>query len=440
MSMAVANLFNLALILMEESMMLLLADGFFIRRKSSRFVSFSFLTAASLGVLVMYFAGQFVAVKLISFTLIFSFWLYLCYETKPLNCMFPALFWLAYLTVCDAALLSLLSFFLDKSATELMSSPGSYYFICYNIKVVELLGIVILSTWMKRHFIQAYTPLLSWIKVMAFPVGALLISVFLLKIYYCAPEMSAELALCSAIILFVDLVSVFLLNYLEKQQESIRDNIILRQQMKVELDNVEAWRKAYDGQRKQTHDFHNQLLVIFGMVQQQADAGEILSYIERLMNAELPGTTMMMKTHRTAVDIILNQKYAIAESRSIRFSSQLDDLSSFPLSDLELVTVLSNLIDNAIEACEKIEDAQRRYISLNMKVEPQAAFLHIENPSAAPVKIQNNHIVTTKKNPLEHGYGLQNVIYVLEQHHVIYLLNYDTESGVFSFSAQIPMD
>lgn len=440
MSSLVAGLFNLALVLMEESMMLLLADGFFVQKKSSHFVNISFLVAALLGVAVLCVVGQVVAVKLISLTLIFSLWLYLCYETKAINCIYPAIFWLAYLTVCDAVILSMISVFVDKSAAELMSSPDSYYFICYSIKVAELLGIVILSTWLKRNFIQSYTPFLSWIKVSTLPVGALLISIFLLKIYYHMPDMSAELALCSAIILFVDLVSVFLLNYLEKQQEIVRDNIILRQSMKTELDNVEAWRKAYDGQRKQTHDFHNQLMVIHGMVRQQYPAGEILSYIERLMNTELPGATMIMKTHRTAVDIILNQKYAIAESRDILFSSQLDDLSGFPLTDLELVTVLSNLIDNAIEACERIADPQARYITLHMKVESRAAFLHIENPTAAPVKIENNHIVTTKKKPLEHGYGLQNVVSVLEKHQVIYLLNYDAERGVFSFSAQIPMD
>lgn len=137
------------------------------------------------------------------------------------------------------------------------------------------------------------------------------------------------------------------------------------------------------------------------------------------------------------MDIILNQKFAIAKSRNIRFTFQLDDLSAFPLADDALITVLSNLIDNAIEASEKIEDPQARFISLKMRVEPQAAFLYIENTTAEPVLIQNNRILTTKKNPLEHGYGLQNVISVLNQNHALYLLNYDSEAHIFSFSAQI---
>lgn len=436
MSLMMANVFNIALILLEDCMLIILANGFFVRKRSNGFVFFSFLGLVLLICVLLYFAGESVLAKLTVSSVLLVMWLYLCYDTALLKCIFPVIFWLAYLMIGDAVLLSLLCAILQKSSQEIMNNPDSYYFICFFIKTAELLGIVILSTWMKRHFTRAYSTFLDWVRVMAFPVSTLLLSVFLLRIYYFLPEMYWELTVCNAMVLLVDIVSIFLLSFLEEQQKAVRDNIILRQNMKTELDNVEAWRKAYDGQRKQTHDFQNQLLVIHGLVKQQAPTEEVLGYIERLQHIDLP-STMIVKTHRTAVDIILNQKYAIAESRSIRFHSQLDDLSAFPLPDDALITVLSNLIDNAIEACEKIENIQERYISLNMKVEQQAAFLHIENPTAAPVHIQNNRIFTTKRNPLEHGYGLQNIIYVLEQHKAIYLLDYDPENKIFSFSAQI---
>ena len=227
------------------------------------------------------------------------------------------------------------------------------------------------------------------------------------------------------------------MNYLERQQEISRDNIILRQSMKTQLDNVEAWRKAYDGQRKQTHDFQNQLLVIHGLVQQQAPHEEVLRYIEQLQQIE-PPSAMLVKTHRTAVDIIINQKYAIAESCNIRFVTQLDDLSGFPLPDDALITILSNLIDNAIEACEKIGEDHDRWITLKMRVEPSASFLYIENSTGSPVKIQDNRVITTKGNAAEHGYGLQNVFAVLEQYSSIFLLEYHESKHSFSFSAQIP--
>ena len=116
---------------------------------------------------------------------------------------------------------------------------------------------------------------------------------------------------------------------------------------------------------------------------------------------------------------------------------QLDDLSNFPLPDDELIIVLSNLIDNAIEACERIEDGRERYIRLNMKVEPQSAYLRIENPTASPVEIRNNRIVTTKAKTAEHGYGIQNIIAVLERHSAYYLFEYNERERTLSFTLQL---
>lgn len=374
--------------------------------------------------------------KYVLLAVLFALWVFFVYDASLIKSCFPSVFLMTYLTVIDNVVLALVSTIMGKEAQELIGRPESYYLICFFTKTLELFGIVIIRTWLGRHFSNAYLSVFDWLRVSAFPLAILFVSVYLLRIYYLDPSLSYELAICNAILLVLDLVSILILSYLEQQQEAVRDNIILRQNMKTELDNIEAWKKAYDGQRKQTHDFQNQLLVIYGLVKEQAPKEEILAYIKRLQNVELPGT-MMVKTHRAVVDIILNQKYAIAESREICLQSQLDDLSAFPLPDDALIIVLSNLIDNAIEACSKIENADERLISLKMKVEQMAAFLYIENPTKEPVHIVNNKIVTTKKNPLEHGYGLQNIASVLEQNNAVYLLNYNEDKHIFSFSAQI---
>lgn len=71
----------------------------------------------------------------------------------------------------------------------------------------------------------------------------------------------------------------------------------------------------------------------------------------------------------------------------------------------------------------------------------QVLFLDIDMPglNGIDVHIVNNRVLTTKKNPMEHGYGLQNVASILERYDSIFLLNYNENTKVFSFSAQIPM-
>jgi Signal transduction histidine kinase regulating citrate/malate metabolism len=439
MSQTAAMVFNTALILLEDCMMLIFANGFFVKKRMSLFSGLIFTLVVLLSCVFLYFVEDISILRVSFISVLFSLWIVLCYKASLLKAVFSVLFWQAYLLIGDTGILLLISTIMGKSLPDLMTSPDSYYFLCISVKIAELLGITLFQTWLKRHLMHACITISEWLRVMIFPIATLLISVYLLRIYSVYPALSWELTVCNAILLVVDIVSVFLLNHLEKQHKAARDNIILRQSMKTQLDNVDAWRKAYEGQRKQTHDFQNQLLVIHGLVEHQAPKDEILEYIGRLQSIDSI-STLVVQTHRTAVDIILNQKYAIAESRSIRFVTQLDDLSGFPLQDDALIVVLSNLIDNAIEACEQIKDVQKRYISLKMKVEPQASFLHIENPTASPVVIQSNKIVSTKKNPVEHGFGLQNVMAVLDQSNAIYLVDYNANSRIFSFSAQISAD
>lgn len=436
MNQAAATVFNTALIMIEGSILLILANGFFNRKQTNHFVRLSFVITVLVSCVFLLFVSEISFLKVAFISGLFSIWLIISYETSCLKAVFSVLFWQAYLLIGDNGLMMMIGAMMGKSLPELTINPDTYYFLCISIKIAELLGTVVFQIWLKQHFTRVSISFSEGLRVLILPISAFVISIFLLRIYYFSPESSWELIICNTILLFVDVVSVFLFNYLEQQHKAISDNIILRQSMKTQLDNVEAWRKAYEGQRKQTHDFQNQLLVIHGLVERQAPKSEILGYIERLQHID-SNSTMIVHTHRTAVDIILNQKYAIAESKMIRFVTQLDDLSSFPLQDDALIVVLSNLIDNAIEACEKIEDSRKRFILLKMKVEPQASFLRIENATALPVIIHNNRIVSTKKNPAEHGFGLQNVVAVLDQRNAIYLINYDISSGIFSFSIQI---
>lgn len=431
-----ANIFNTALILMEFCMLLIFVNSFFTSKKKGLLPIISFLLLSGASCVILYFWGEHPWLKLAVIPIFFSIWIFIFYETSYIRSLFPIFFWLAFLTLGDTAVLSLLSTFTEKTSRELMLDPDAYYFLCFSIKIVELFAMLIISTFVKSRFTHGYSSFLDWLRILAFPTATLVISVFLLRIYYSTSGVSLELTICNAIILLVDIVSVFLLSYLEQQQKVMSDNIILRRAMKTELDNVEAWKKAYGGQRKQTHDFQNQLFVIHGLIDQNAPPNEVKQYIESLQGAYISASTMV-KTHRTAVDVILNQKFAIAENSNIKFSARLDDLTAFPLSDDALIIVLSNLIDNAIEACEKIGKTEDRFILLKMKMEENAGFLFIENSTAAPVIIHNNRIRSTKRNQIEHGYGLQNVASIMEKHGAIYQLNYNDSAHTFSFSAQI---
>ena len=80
--------------------------------------------------------------------------------------------------------------------------------------------------------------------------------------------------------------------------------------------------------------------------------------------------------------------------------------------DGDFGTLLSNLVDNAIEACEKVVP-ERRYINLIIKVVEENMFIHIENSKvSAPVDIN----VSTKDNPDSHGIGVARVKEIFDKY------------------------
>ena len=173
------------------------------------------------------------------------------------------------------------------------------------------------------------------------------------------------------------------------------------------------------------------------MAEREAPNSELLAFVQTVLqnNASQP---LVVKTGRLAADVLLSQKYHLAQSKGISFSLQLDDLTCFGLKDEHLVVVLSNLVDNAIEACEKIDHGKSKKVTLVMKVEEDSSFLYIENTTACPVKILDNQVVLPFRHSAEHGYGLKNVAAILNHYKAIFAIAYKEEQGLFCFSAQIP--
>ena len=139
-----------------------------------------------------------------------------------------------------------------------------------------------------------------------------------------------------------------------------------------------------------------------------------------------------MNSHQPVVDAILNQKYLTARDSQIEMQFRVNDLSHIWLSASELVVLLSNLLDNAIEACRKLPDG--RYIDCTL-LHQENLFLSIRN-TTQPVNITEHGITTTKEPAGEHGYGLAGVCRVLDRRRAEYI--YDYKNGWFQFTAEIP--
>lgn len=375
--------------------------------------------------------------RIVGITLLALGWIQLSYRARHLwvKGLFMSVFWVSFLTVVDTLFLLSSSFFPVNRELTLLNAPFAYYLLCYSAKIFELLIAVLIRSWAKKHFHHQHSTWTEWLRTLFFPVASFAATTALIRALFLEPHLAKELFVCVFILLFADLMAILLLNYLDEQHRAILENTVLRQNLKLESEHIDSLKEAYAEQRKQTHDFQNQLAVLHDLALHDASQEEFADYLEQILSVSFP-TGFYVNTGRLVVDIILSQKHAAAKSKGIHLRTQLSDLSDFPLPDDALVVVLTNLIDNAIEACTDSPE-EKRHILLKMHNTPETALLYIENPTSHPVTIKNNRILTTKKDSIAHGYGLKNVYAILELNHAIYAIDFDPVDSMFCFSAQI---
>ncbi|MCD8085969.1 MAG: GHKL domain-containing protein [Clostridiales bacterium] len=201
------------------------------------------------------------------------------------------------------------------------------------------------------------------------------------------------------------------------------------------MDSISATTKSYENERRLTHEFQNQIIVIRGMIEDGVDHDQIAAYLDQVAHSTSTGS-LSISTNRLAADVLLNQKYLAAVQKEIDFQVRLDDLSCFSLPDNALVVLLSNLIDNAIEACEKDSLRKERKIVIKISVSDTDCILSVENTVAKPVEIHENTVATTKQNPERHGFGMKNIAAIVEAYDGYYTLR--CNNNIFQFAAVFP--
>ena len=430
---------NVLLVLLEVIVLVFFASVFFKKNLSRRKFGASVILLAISNITALALLDSHFWSKAFAVIIVDAIWLKIAYDDTIMQSIGIAIGFYSFVSVWDVLVLLAVSFLSKKAFSTYMENPMEYYLICYGVKCLELLLTVIIGLFAKNRFQFKNTTWKDWLRATLFPLTTIFCSVIFFQIYEVESAVGTELLLCEIILLFFDVMAIWILDYMDQQQAALQDNIILKRSIKQEKESMEALVEAYSDQRKKTHDFQNQLAVIYGLAQQESPNGEIIKYVEPLLKKELL-PTLITKTGRNVVDILLTQKYSAAIKNQISFQMQLGDLSTFPLSDEELIVVLSNLLDNAFNACMAVSSFDERKVLLKMRTKEAAGFLYLENRTAHDIEILDNKIVAPKNKSIEHGYGLKNVTAILENINALYVFDYNSQKHLFLHSFQLVAD
>lgn len=159
--------------------------------------------------------------------------------------------------------------------------------------------------------------------------------------------------------------------------------------------------------RRFRHDMAAHTQVLQAYCENVEDVG-LKHYVEN-MAKETGRYERKVYTGNHGVDAILGRTEQEAKEKGIRFTVEGALPSRARVEEYDLCIILSNLLKNAIEACEQVREVENRYVKLQVGSYEEALCLAVENSVAGRVKLEDNRLLTTKADKKNHGIGSENV-------------------------------
>lgn len=280
---------------------------------------------------------------------------------------------------------------------------------------------------------QNKTELLSkteWIRFFLFQIVlVVLLAVIFSLISYTNNQELANSFFITAICMTGFNLMVF---YMIKRDERKRQNILSQMQIQNEIEKYNAISENYKNQQKKVHEFNNQIMCIRSLL----DDGEYEAAYQYL--SKINETTIhqvhRINTNHIIVNAVLNTKYQEACNKNIIVVFKGNDLSDIRLKNEDIVIILSNLLNNAIEACEQC--VKNRKIKVNIQQNKKEFIISVKNTYEQTILVENGEYKTTKGKD-GHGIGIKNIIRTIEKYHGEYAICHDDNE--FQFSIIIPI-
>lgn len=222
---------------------------------------------------------------------------------------------------------------------------------------------------------------------------------------------------------------------LEMKQQRILNEKIVQLQSKENKERYEWLVKENEHMARTIHDMKKHLTILDTYMEEHPN-DEMEAYREQVAKQ----TDEMLASicyGNPMINRILNTYTHKMKEENIVFNLEMDDMDLSFISPVDLSAVLSNMLDNAMESCQKM---QEKFILLKIKkVEPHFIVIKMKN-SCAYVKSKEGQIYTTKKDVLYHGFGLRNMEQIAHNYHGYLHTEFDDKHKIFMTSVSFQYD
>ena len=216
--------------------------------------------------------------------------------------------------------------------------------------------------------------------------------------------------------LFVPLIMFVFLNYFYRVLELVNARARIQQRtmlLEMESRRYDALRVYLQNTRTIRHDFRHNIQVITRLAE-EGKTEELKSYLKPLSDT-MEKNEMVRYSANVAVDAVAAHYQSMADQQETRVSWQLELPEKLPIEEIELCSILGNLVENALIAVRELPPASRSVHVIGQMLSDKMLGLTVENPFAGEVLVDESGLPTSEAP--DHGIGLASVRDTVKRYH-----------------------
>lgn len=308
-----------------------------------------------------------------------------------------------YLAIVSFTTLGLLSLWSEKDFVRLITEQEEWRLIALIVtKTLFLFAvIVVLRLKKKREF---YFSKYEWLIMISTFVCSLvlILSAFEMTLHLSIVGQTSTFLLTTiGGLLVINASAITLTGKIAKSNEEKIKMDMLNLQLEQQTQSILEINDKYNAMTKIRHDIKGCLNCAAVLID-EGQYNDAKLYLTEIAESKLPQVNPFVTTDSLVVNALLNYKLAVCQDKQIEVKcSIIGNMSDFP--ELDMSMLLSNVLDNAIEACTNVKNPK---VTIDIYDKKNYKIMVISNSIPGSVLEHNPNLVTSKANKTKHGIGL----------------------------------
>lgn len=174
--------------------------------------------------------------------------------------------------------------------------------------------------------------------------------------------------------------------------------------LEMQYKNYQLSQESIDIVNQKYHDLKHQIVLL----KAEANSERAIRYLEE-MEKEIKSYEAQNKTGNKVLDAVLTSKNFYCQNKGIGMTCVADGSLLDFMAEMDISALFGNVLDNAIECVEKMEEKEKRLIHLSVAKQKNFLRIRVENYCEDKLSFKNGMPMTTKKDKRLHGYGMKSI-------------------------------